>query len=303
VPAGWTVSATQYDISRKTMSLLGPVVDETTGAQGVVYATISCFPTGAEESVTRAEQAARDAGQTVTDRADLGDQAFSGMDDSGAEFLQLRHGPIVVYLAASGDATAQEVDQLASAFDKALGGDGGAISLATPGASQDVGSAIEPVPSDVVAESPAAPELEASLPTTVGAITLTADSATGSLILGDDTGSRAILAALRADGLDADALKVAQAYDVAGASDLTITALSIDGMDLAQVKDLAIASWLSASGAGVTRTPVKLAGQEWTRVDYGDGGAMDYVRAADGIVHIITTPDAALAAQAAAAMP
>ncbi len=311
LPDGWTVAAQQYDLERKTMSFLGPMVDAETGAQAVVYATVTCFAKGAAESVTLSQQAASDAGQTVTERTDLGDQAYSGTDETGSVFLQLRHGPIVVYLAASGDASPAEVDQLASAFDKALGGDGGTISASTaePVASEDplasddaVGAPVDPSAEPAV-ESPAVPGLVATLPTKVGQIALMADSATGSTILADDQGSRAILAALRADGLDVDAFQVAQAFDEQGESDLSILALRVEGMDLDKVQDLVFDSWLAASGAGVTRAPVTLGTDEWTRLDYGDGLAKDWVRAADGQVYVISTADESLAEQAAAAIP
>ena len=127
LPAGWVASASQYDIDRKTMSFLGPTPQDETSSQAVIYATVTCFRAGAEDGVTRSRAAAEAAGQSVADRDDLGEQAYSAVDDSGAAFLQMRTGKIVVYLAASGDASATEVDELASAFDKALGGDGGTI--------------------------------------------------------------------------------------------------------------------------------------------------------------------------------
>jgi len=301
LPDGWTIAASQYDISRKTMSLLGQApLDETT-TQAVVYATISCFDTGAADSVTRSAAAAAKAGQTVTNRDDLGDQAFSATDSSNSVFLQLRHGSIVVYLAASGDANQTEVDTIASAFDKALGGDGGAISLAAdtppPAASDEVPSASD------VAASPVAPELEAALPAKVGDTVLTIDSALGSMVLQDDQGSRAILAALRAEGKDADALRLARGSDGSGATDLSILVMSVDGMAVDKVQELVINSWLSASGAGVTRTTVKLDGQDWLALDYGDESTKDYVRSAGTRVYVITTADPAVAGQAAAAIP
>ena len=208
LPQAWTVSATQFDLSRKTMSFLGPVPDDPSLSQGVIYATITCFEEGAAESVTRSAQAATDAGQSVIDRNDLGDGGFSAADDSGAIFLQLRHGKIVVYLAASGEASATDVDQLASAFDRALGGDGGAITPPTAVPSDDLGAvdSLDPGASDA-AESPAAPALLARLPDAVGDVTLASDSASGSTILGEDQGSRAILAALRAAGREPDDLQ------------------------------------------------------------------------------------------------
>jgi hypothetical protein len=96
---------------------------------------------------------------------------------------------------------------------------------------------------------------------------------------------------------------VAQAFDELGESDLSILALRVVGMDLDKVQDLVFDSWLAASGAGVTRTPVKLGADEWILLDYGDGLAKDWVRAVDGQVYVISTGDESLAEQAAAAIP
>jgi hypothetical protein len=281
-------------------------VDVETGAQGVTYVTITCFAKGAADSVTLSRGASEAAGQTVTDRPDLGDQAYSSTDDSGSVFLQLRHGPIVAYLAASEDVSPPEVDQLASAFDKALGGDGGTIADATapPVETEAPLESLDPeATEEAVLESPAVPDLVARLPTKVGDLPMLADSATGLTVLGDDQGGRAILAALRADGLDPDAFQVAQALDEQGVSDLSILAIRVAGMDLAKVEAMVFDSWLAASGAGVTRTPVTLGTDEWILVDRGDNLRKDWVRAADGQVIVISTADEALAEQAAAAIP
>lgn len=307
LPADWTVASTQYDIARKSMSLLGPAsVDETRG-QAVVYATITCYPDGAADAVTRSADAATAAGQLVNSRNDLGDGGFSAADDSGATFLQFRHDRVVVYLAASGDATSAEVDRLASAFDRAMGGDGGAVAVGT----QDVITSADPTseagtaaPSDDVLPSDGtAPELEARLPTRVGDLVLIVDSATGSLFLGDDQVSRAIAAALRAEGREPDDLAVAQAYDETAESDLSILAVSVDGMSEDKVTAFVLQSWLSATGAGVTIDTATLSGRELTRIDYGDGGALDYVTRQGAIVIVITTASPDLAAQAVAALP
>ncbi len=301
LPDGWTVSATQYDLNRKTLSFLGPLpLDEVSG-QAVVYATVTCFEQGAADAVARSSAAAEAAGQSVIDRDDLGDQGFSAADDTGSVFQQFRHGDIVVYLAASGDASATEVDEVASAFDKALGGDGGSI---TPPEEIPTDSSESFAPDEsFAAESPAAPDLVAALPTQVGSVTLAADSASGSTILGEDQGSRGILAALRAAGRQPDDMLVAQAYDELGESDLAILGVSVDGMPVAAIKDLVLGSWLAASGEGVTRDTVTLAGKPWTRIDYGDGGTLDYLLAEGDTVFVITTADPDLAAQAAAALP
>jgi hypothetical protein len=306
LPAGWTTSASQYDVDRKQMTVVGPVSGDESTAQAVVYATITCFPSGAAESITRSADAATAAGQTVTARDDLGDQAFSATDPSNATFLQLRHGDVVVYLAASGDTTPTDVDSLASAFDKALGGDGGSVAVGTPdAASPEVPSDSGAPPSDEAGASvsPAAPALEAAIPDVVGDITLGKDSATGADVLGDDPGARAVAAALREAGHETSDLLVAYASDEAGAADLTITGLAVDGMGPKALNDLALSSWLPAGGAGVTKSRATVGGREVTRVDYGDGGPIDYVLSTPEGVFIVTTADEGLASEALPALP
>ena len=303
LPLGWTASASQYDLSRKTMSFLGPVPEDEVSGQPIIYVTVTCFEQGASEGVALSKKAAEDAGQSVIDRSDLGDQAYSAVDESGAGFMQMRHGDLVTYLAGSADTSQTDMDELASAFDKALGGDGGTITPPTIAPSFDPGlESLDPGES-IAAESPAAPDLIAILPTQVGSVALAADSATGSSILGEDQGSRAILAALREAGKEADDMRVAQAYDANAVSDLSILAVTVDGMPIDQMQTLVMEMWLTASGAGVTQSTVTLDGEEWIRVDYGDGGTMDYIRSVAPNVLVITTADPALAEQAAAALP
>jgi hypothetical protein len=306
LPTGWSLASSQYDVARKSMSLLGSVPADENAIQAVVYATVTCYQDGAADAVTRSADAATAAGQTVTSRDDLGDQGFSAVDDSGATFLQFRHDRLVVYLAASGDATSTEVDQLASAFDLALGGDGGAVTVgapvtAAPGASD---APATPGPSDDVSPGiAAAPELEAALPTKVGDTVMTVDSASGSMMLGEDQVSRAITAALRAAGRAPDDLGVAQALDETAESYLSILAIAVDGMAGDKVQEFVLETWLSATGAGVTRDKVTLGGTDFTRVNYGDDGPMDYVTTKGDVVIVINTSDPALAAAAAAALP
>lgn len=307
LPPGWTIGASQFDLGRRQMTLLGPVPQDETSTRAVLYATITCYPQGAADSVTRSSDAAKAAGQTVTARSDLGDQGFLAEDASGAFFLQFRHAGIVVYLAASGDAKIGDLEEVASAFDRSLGGDGGAAAIGTPDAGSPAptddllspSASDEPPPS----ESPAAPELESVLPRKVGTIDLKVESSLGTTILSDDQGSRAIVAALRAAGRTPADLRVAQAYDVTATADLSLLAISVKGMKRDALKALALDAWLAATGAGVKLDTATLAGVEFTRVDYGDGGAKDYVLAEADLVIIIETADAALAEQAAAALP
>ncbi len=91
--------------------------------------------------------------------------------------------------------------------------------------------------------------------------------------------------------------------DELGDSDLTLLAVTVDGLPIAQTRDLVLGVWLAATGPGVTQEPIKLAGRSFTRIDYGDGGRIDYVLAEDPVVIVITTADPALAEATAAALP
>ena len=305
LPAGWSVSSSQYDVTRKQMTLLGALPEDELTSQGVVYATITCFAQGAADSVTRSADAAGAAGQTVSERDDLGEQAFTAVDDSGATFLQFRRGAIVVYLAASGDASVAEAEAVASAFDIAMGGDGIETAVGTP--DTGVVSPTDALPSDDPSEEPvasaAAPELEAALPARVGDIELSVESALGTDILSEDQGSRAIAAALREAGKSPGDLRVAQAYDANGVADLSILVVRVEGMELEALTALVKGSWLAATGAGVTEETITLAERTFTRIDYGDEGAASYLFAVDDRILVIETADADLAAQAAAALP
>jgi len=307
LPSGWTVNASQYDVLRKQMTLLGAAPSDDTTSQAVVYATITCFPDGAADAVDKSMAAAKAAGQTVTEDDELGDQGFNAVDaSSGAAFVQFRHGDVVVYLAASGDATPDEVSQVGSAFDIGMGGDGHALAIGTPDipASSSDGGASEPPGSDELpSDSPVAAELEAKLPKQVGSVGLSVDSVAGADLLGDNAGSRAIVAALRDAGKTPDDLKYAEAYDDQGATDLALFALSVEGMKPDVLKNLVIDQWLSGTGAGVKRSTVTLGGHELTKIDFGGDQPVDYVLAEPTMVRVIETTDASLAEQAAAALP
>ena len=316
MPADWSVRASTYDVGRRSISMTGPDPADSSTQPGMGLATITCFPEGGADSVNRSRAAAKAAGQAVTDRKDLGDQAWTSEDSSGSFFANIRRANVVAFLAFSGTVTQDEVDQIASAFDLALGGQGGSdvpgpADTQTPDGSDAAPSiedsfpidSIDPGASDIPSDSPAAADLERLLPKKVGTVALTVQSALGPDLLGEDQGSRAILAALRQAHLTSAALRIAQAYDETGASDITILVVEVKGMPLDAMRQLVLDSWLAASGAGVITSEVTIGGHQFTRYDYGDEGTRDYVVSADGHVLVITTADTALAEQAAAALP
>lgn len=304
LPSSWTVRGATFDVSRRTTSYVGPDPGDGSGSVPTILATVTCYSEGASDAVARSAEVARSMGDVVNDRPDLGDQGFEATDDSGALYIQFRHGDLVVDLAGGSGTTIVELDTIASGYDRSLGGDGGTIPSADPNATDATGGESPAASDDTgAAASPAAPELEKLLPAKVGSVDLLVESQLGSTVLQDDQGSRAILAALRAAGKTADDLRFADAYDPNDTSDLTILAVTVNGMDVAKVRQLIMDTWLAASGAGVTKTDVTLGGKAYTKVDLGDQGRVDYVRTADNVVFVITTADEALAGQAAALLP
>ena len=306
LPPGWTISASQYDPDRKFMRFLGPLPADGS-SQPTIDATITCFPEGAADSVTRSRDAIAASGETVTTRDDLGDQAFSAVDQTGSTLMQMRHGNLVVYLVGAAG-TQNEVETVASAFDLALGGNGGQLPVGTLDVSVPPPSESAGPSASAGAEasgSPVAPELEALIPSSVDGIDLSISSETGDAILSDDPNSRAIVAALKAAGKQPVDLRVADGYgyDETTGTDLEIIAFAVDGMKLSALKALVLNSWLSASGAGITTETATVGGVTVTRVDRGDAGAVDYLLTRNGDVIVVTTEDPNVAAQALQALP
>ncbi len=300
LPAQWAARGTTFDTNRRTVTFAGPDPGDGSGAP-TILATATCFPQGAADAVGRAEAAARQYGQVVSTKNDLSDGGFEATDTSGAIFLEFQRGDIVVDLAAAGGATATDIETIASAYDMALGGDGGSISSPAPSASAAPGSA-SPGPSDVAGLTHDAPDLEKLLPTSIGGVAMTVDSALGSAILADDPGSRAATAALRAAGKTPDDLRFAESYDQTGTLTTSVVAMSVTGLSGAKVEAMVL-DWFQLSGPGVTPSTVQLAGKTWTLYDLGDEGALSFVRVDGAAVIVITAPDQSSAQQAAAAMP
>ena len=122
------MSASQYDVDRKTMSLVGPAPADDTRARRWSTRPSPASSTGASDAVARSQAASETAGQTVTERNDLGDQAYAPSTDVGAELPAACATTGSSCTSPGPDASATEVDEVASAFDKALGGDGGTVS-------------------------------------------------------------------------------------------------------------------------------------------------------------------------------
>jgi hypothetical protein len=303
LPDQWTMKGTTFDTNRRSTTFAGPDAGDGTAAPNIL-ATVTCLPEGAAEAVSRGAAAARDIGQTVSTRDDLSDGGFEATDASGAIFLEFRHGDILVDLIASQGATGTNIETVASAYDRALGGDGGTISSPQPSGSDFTGVE-SPGASGDSGFSHNAPELEKLLPTKVGTMDLTVASELGGVALsGGDQDSRAAIAALGADGKKPDDLHLAQAagYDANGDPLLGVSAVSVAGLDATKVRAVTV-DYFGLTGSAVKQSTVTLGSKSWTKYDLGDGGLIYYIRAQADIVLVVTTADSTLAEQAATAIP
>lgn len=282
-----------------------------------VAVRVSCVGASAEDAITRAHDTALAGGATDATFPDLGDDSFAWSDADGTTMVAFRRGEVVVYLTASPAVAEPDLETAATAQDEALAtatgggiaalGDGGATAGATgtvpgggatPGASgpTDTSSADDTTPHDL-------PALEAVLPHTVNGISLGTQSTSGTVALGDDASSQALLASLQAMGKTAADLGLAEAFDESGTLDLDLVAYQVKGADGNVLRQDIVQSWLAAGSSGITTSQAMVGGKAIVKVDYGDGGQLDYLYARDDLVIDVASGDPALAAQVLASLP
>jgi hypothetical protein len=315
IPAGWTIGVTDFYPDNQTTTIAGPA--STTGSAGsTIYASVTCFGASAADAFDRSELASRSAGRSVTVLDGIGEAAYAiAGSTAGASAMQFRRGPLVAYLASSGVTTDAELRQVGQAVDAALRralGDSGAVAppapsaaatpAASPAASAGASAGASPQPSQALA-SPVAPELEALMPRLVNGTTLVVESATGDQVLGTDTASKALIAALTSFGKKQTDLQIAQAYDSSSTLDLTVLGFRVPGISAAQLQPAVLQTWLFAGATGVTTKETTVGGVKVTEVTYGGSTSVSYVAARKDAVIIIQSADAKIAAAALAALP
>jgi hypothetical protein len=315
IPSGWTISGTDVYPDNQTTTILGPVPAGGSAAS-TIYASVTCFGDHAADALARSEQASKDAGRSVTELDGIGDAGYAIFGDtSGASALQFRRGSLIAYLASSGVVSEADLRQAGSAVDAALRralGDAGATaapvasSAATPAGSPSGSPApsglASPEPSQAAA-GPAAPDLEALMPRQVNGTQLTVQSATGDQVLGTDAASKALISALASFGKKPGDLQIAQAYDAAGALDLTILGFRVPGVPVAKLQPAVLQTWLFAGATGVTTKETTVSGIKVTEVSYGGDTSVSYVVVRKDAVLVVQSGDATLAAAALAALP
>ena len=314
LPDGWAVTATNFFVGNSTVTLEGPTADTDTG-EGVVYATVTCYGDDAAEALARSRAADASTGSPTTDLEGIGDEGYAIEDGTGLSALHFRRGDLVSYLVVAGDVTPDELRSTASSFDQAMvdakAGDLPSIApAATPG-SVDASLPIEPsaLPSEAPVgsagpdASPASAELERLLPTEIGGTPFVVETFTGADAFGNDAGSRAVTAGLRALGKSPADLELAEVYDEGQAVDLYLFAFRLPGADPEQLHSLVLDSWLVADAEGVTSEQVELGGKTMTHVDYGDDFPDAYLYSLGDTAIIIHSGSPELAEAAAESLP
>ena len=334
LPAGWSLEGSSFVADGYSTSFVGPSAPSAVpvapsgsaapspaaGSPGVAPATlrvdvrVSCVGDGAEDAVTRAHDAALANGAADVTFPDLGDESFATRDAAGVTTVTLRRGGVVAYLVASSDVAEVDLETAATAQDEALAtaSAGGVAALAgVDGSATSGGLAATPSPTDRSAADTSGadttphdvPALEALLPRTVQGTSLATQSTTGTLALGEDASSQALLASLQGMGKSAADLGLAEAFDESGTLDLDLVAYQVKGIDGTVLRQAIVQSWLAADSSGITTANATVGGKQVVKVDYGDGGQLDYLYERGDVVIDVATGDPALAAQVLALLP
>ena len=315
LPAGWKVTATDVYPDNQTTTITGPTPADGSAAL-TIYASVTCFGDHATDAIARSEQASEAAGRAVTAIDGIGDTAYAiAGDTSGASAIQFRRGALLAYLASSGAVSQADLRQAGSAVDaairRALGNAGataapvasaGALASGSPSGSPEPSGLASPQPSQAAA-SPAAPELEALMPTEVSGTALSVQSATGDQVLGTDAASKALTSALASFGKKPADLQLAQAYDPTSTLDVTILGFRVPGLAVSKLEPAVLQTWLFAGATGVTTKQTTVSGVAVTEVSYGGDTSVSYVVVRKDSVLVVQSGSAALAAAAIAALP
>ena len=250
--------------------------------------------------------------------AKLGDESFALQDPTGGTTVYFRRSGIVVYLVASPTVAPADLQQSATAFDLAIAGatasTGSSIisSVSSPGPGATLPSASggpvavgSPAPSVGPSSTPShsVPALEAILPQSVNGTPFSTQSLTGTDALGTDAASVSLAASIKGFGKTPADFQVAESYDNSGTVAVTIIGFRVVGVDGVPVRQAIIASWLAAAGSGVSTSQTTVSGKAVIKVDYGDGGPLDYVYVHGQDVFDVSTADTTLAATVLATLP
>jgi hypothetical protein len=314
LPTGWKLDSTDLNANGITVSFTGTSADATTNPP-VVYASITCYGNAAETALQANRDAATAARSTIVERTGASDAFDVTNASTGSTTTVFRVGSLVAQVADSGDATRADLDAISAQVAAAMG-DRNAAGASGNGPDAGSGSSLEPQSSDGAGESsaPFAPELEAVLPRSIvnptpgaasgSTIALTVDSASASDVFAQasDPGTRALSARIRTLGKSLDDLQYAEAFDESGTVNVAIRGFRLPGVDPAKLHAAIVETWLSSTAAGVKTAHVTIAGKAVTRIDYGDGSALEYVVQVGDVVIDVEADDPAVAQAVIAAI-
>ena len=141
-----------------------------------------------------------------------------------------------------------------------------------------------------------APDLEALLPHSVDGTALTSQSVSGTIALGTDATSQALIASLAKLGKTSADLEIAEAHDSTGTLQLRMFGFRVKGMPGSDLATAVVGSWMANTTQTPTRSDVTIAGKKLTKVGYPQGGA-DYVYGTAAVAFDIETTDESLVAK------
>lgn len=299
LPEGWTISGSGFYSDGYGASFSGPAASGTQAAPAL-NVRVSCYGTDGHLAVTRSHTSDLALGGTDVPFSDIGDEALATVDASGTTTsVYIRRGLLVASIAAQAVSSA-DLEEAAAAIDDAMVE---AEATAAESAPADANETDEgAVPSDENAtdepeptepELHSFPDLEALLPKTVDGTPLSAQSTTATEALSGDPTSEALFQWLTDNGKTSDDLEFAEAYDLTSTVDADFTALRVKGIAAAKLRQELLASWLGATASGVTTTNKTIGGKAVLTIDYGDGGALDYVLEQGDVVLILSSSEPA----------
>lgn len=319
LPAGWTLSTSNFYVDGAGASVNGPVPADGSSAGPTIYLQVTCFGGDGHLVMSRFHDSANAAGGSDVDFTKLGDESFASLDSTGqGTSVYIRRGQLVASLLAPADVASAELTATAAAVDTGLafaasggqvaavpqgsprplpstsvgspatGSPGASAGDSAPAGSAPAGSA--PADSADPSEQHAAPDLEALLPRKIGGVALTYQSTDGTTALaGDDASTKALVASLTQMGKTVADLDIAEAYDGDGSLDAQIIAFRVTGISADKLGQAILDSWLSDGASGITSAKTTISGKTVTKVTYSDGGPADYLYLKGEVVYDLST--------------
>ena len=309
LPSGWAIASTRFLVDIMTTTVVGPTPSGST--QGpAAFVSVSCFGTDAHLALAREHEAALGAGATDVGLAQLGDESLAVTSTrTGSTTIHIRRGILVADVEAATSLDQAVLQAVAGAVDRAMvqalsatpRPSSTAAAAGSAAASPAPPASIAPSASPGASPSPApvshiAPDLEALLPHSVDGTALTSQSVSGTIALGTDATSQALIASLAKLGKTSADLEIAEAHDSTGTLQLRMFGFRVKGMPGSDLATAVVGSWMANTTQTPTRSDVTIAGKKLTKVGYPQGGA-DYVYGTAAVAFDIETTDESLVAK------